>query len=432
MGPIKVLDKTFLLMVPLVNLLLFGLLQYQVSTAVAPQVAGIAAWPIALGIANTFLILITQALCTRYKLGDPYITTIVAMLMTIGLGMQYRLSPQTGIKQFIWFLLGTALFLMVTIIFPKVHLKLRNPWLLYGAIVGLFLITLLFGVRINDAKNWLNILGFTFQPSEFIKILFVFFLAAFMSRAKPPNPTTSLIINLTRSTSIHLAVLIFFLLGLFALQKEYGTALLIFMVYLSLLYVFERRIWFVFANIGLAGSLGLVAIQFVHHLQVRIDTWHNPFAYIDGKGYQITQSLFAIGSGSFFGSGLTQGFPSFIPNVSTDFVFAAICEEMGIFGGIAVILLFFMLVYRAVKISLRLRSPFNKALAFGLAITIGYQTFIIIGGVIKLIPLTGITLPFVSYGGSSLIASYVMVGLLQALSGQILKEEVIAHESQAK
>ncbi len=432
MGPIKVLDKTFLLMVPLVNILLFGVLQYQVSTAATTPLVGIAAWPIALGIANTLLILITQAICTKYKLGDPYITTIVAMLMTIGLAMQYRLTPQTGIKQFIWFLVGTVLFFMVTIIFPKLHLKLRNTWLFYGAIVALFLITLVFGVRINDAKNWLNIFGFTFQPSEFIKILFAFFLAAFMSRAKPPTPTTSLIITLMRSSSIHLAGLVFFLLGLFALQKEYGTALLIFMVYLSLLYVFERRIWFVLANIGLAGSLGLVAIQLVHHLQVRIDTWLNPFAYIDGKGYQITQSLFAIGSGSFFGSGLTKGFPSFIPNVSTDFVFAAICEEMGIFGGIAVILLFFMLVYRAVKISLRLRSPFNKALAFGLAITIGYQTFIIIGGVIKLIPLTGITLPFVSYGGSSLIASYIMVGLLQALSGQILKEEVMAHESQAQ
>lgn len=429
MGALKVLDRTFILLVPLVNLLLFGLLQFQITTVPDPKITGIAAWPLALGIANTILILLTQALCTRYKLGDPYITSIVAMLMTIGLGMQYRLSPQTGIKQFIWFLVGTAIFLGVTAIFPKLHQRLRGTWLFYGGMVGLFLITLLFGVRINAAKNWLNIGGFTFQPSEFIKILFVFFLAAFMSRAKPPNPTKSLIVNLMGSSSIHLAGLVFFLLGLFAIQKEYGTALLIFMVYLSLLYVFERRIWFVLANIGLASGLGLVAIRFVNHLQVRIDTWLNPLAYIDGKGYQITQSLFAIGSGSFFGSGLTQGFPSFIPNVSTDFVFAAICEEMGIFGGIAVILLFFMLVYRAVKISLRLRSPFNKALAFGLAITIGYQTFIIIGGVIKLIPLTGITLPFVSYGGSSLIASYMMVGLLQALSGQILKEEVMAGES---
>jgi cell division protein FtsW (lipid II flippase) len=130
----------------------------------------------------------------------------------------------------------------------------------------------------------------------------------------------------------------------------------------------------------------------------------------------------------FFGSGLGLGYPHFIPNVSTDFIFSAICEEMGIFAGIAIIILFMLLVYRGIKICLRLRDPFTKALAFGLTTTIGFQTFLIIGGVTRVIPLTGITLPFISYGGSSLVSSFLLLGLLQALSGSILREEVFAVE----
>lgn len=222
--------------------------------------------------------------------------------------------------------------------------------------------------------------------------------------------------------------LVFTMLGFFAYQREFGTALLVFMVYLSFLYVFERDILFPLGNALLAGIGAAVAFKFVHHLQVRLDTWLDPWSDIAGTGYQITQSLFAIGTGSFFGTGLGLGHPEYIPAVHTDFIFAAVCEETGIFGGIAIVLLFFLLVYRGIKIALRLQDRFTKAMAFGLTITLGFQTFIIIGGVIKLIPLTGITLPFISYGGSSLIASYIVLGILQALSGPILRKEVAALE----
>jgi cell division protein FtsW (lipid II flippase) len=222
--------------------------------------------------------------------------------------------------------------------------------------------------------------------------------------------------------------MVFIVLGFFVLQREFGTALLTFMVYLSIVYVFEIAITFVAINAAFAGIAALLAVQIMPHLQVRVDSWLNPYADIAGKGYQITQSLFAIGSGSFFGTGLGLGYPHFIPNVETDFIFSAICEEMGIFGGIAIIVLFMLLVYRGIKICLRLRDPYTKALAFGLTTTIGFQTFIIIGGVTKVIPLTGITLPFVSYGGSSLISSFLILGLLQALSGSILREEVFEVE----
>lgn len=378
-----------------------------------------------IGVAMAVLVYIIHFILKILKMGDAYISTIVAMLASIGLVMQFRLSSEIGTKQFIWFLTGISIFLMVSALYPIIHKKIRSIWLIYSMIIALFIITQIFGVEISGAKNWIVIGGFSTQPSEFIKILFVFFMSSY---ATDKNSLTIKFKNTTIPSKWTLVVLVFTLLGFFAMQREFGTAVLIFMVYLSFLYVFEREILFTIGNAVVAGLGGLVAIKYVNHLQVRIDSWLDPFADVAGKGYQITQSLFAIGSGGFFGTGIGLGHPKYIPNVETDFIFSAICEETGIFGGIAVTLLFFLLVYRGIKISLRLRDQFTKALAFGLTITLGYQTFIIIGGVTKLIPLTGITLPFISYGGSSLVASYITLALLQSLSGPILREEVSVHE----
>jgi cell division protein FtsW (lipid II flippase) len=291
--------------------------------------------------------------------------------------------------------------------------------------IVLFVLTQLIGTRINGAKNWIILGNLSFQPSEFIKIIFVFFMASFVSN---PEALRLKIADKITPPKWTLMVMVFVVLGFFVLQREFGTALLIFMVYLSVVYVFEKAIIFVSINAILAGVFALLAVQIMPHLKVRMDSWLNPFADIAGKGYQITQSLFAIGSGSFFGSGLGLGYPHFIPNVRTDFIFSAICEEMGIFAGIAIIILFMLLVYRGIKICLLLRDPFTKALAFGLTTTIGFQTFLIIGGVTRVVPLTGITLPFISYGGSSLVSSFLLLGLLQALSGSILREEVFTIE----
>jgi cell division protein FtsW (lipid II flippase) len=381
--------------------------------------------PFTLGVAMALLSYYTYYLITLFKMGDTYIASIVSMLFTIGLMMQYRLSPETGFRQFIWFLIGTTVFLISSGTYRYIYKKIRSLWLIYGGIILLFVLTLAIGTELNGAKNWIIIGGVSLQPSEFIKILFVFFMAEYVAN---PDTLRFKIKDFTLDPKWSLMSLVFLLMGLFVVQREFGTALLIFMVYLSFLYVFEREILFPLGNALVAGIGAVVATQFVHHLQVRIDTWIDPWSDIAGKGYQITQSLFAIGTGGFFGTGIGLGHPRYIPNVQTDFIFSAICEETGIFGGIAVILLFLLLVYRGIKISLRLKDRFTKALAFGLTITFGFQTFIIIGGVIKLIPLTGITLPFVSYGGSSLIASYLTLSILQALSGSILREEVSHHE----
>ena len=404
-------------LVALIDLILFGLLSVR-SGVFEPFI-------LMLGASKAVLTYLIYAILRKFKMGDSYIVLIVALILSMGLAMQLRLSIEVGVKQYIWFLIGTGLFFMTTSIYHLLYKRIKSIWFFYALMIFLFILTQLIGTRINGAKNWILFGNFSFQPSEFIKILFVFFMASFVSNSEVLRLKIADKIIAPKWT---LMVMVFIVLGFFVLQREFGTALLIFMVYLSMVYVFEKAIVFIGINAILAGAAALVAIQIMPHLYVRIDSWLNPFADISGNGYQITQSLFAIGSGSFFGSGLGLGYPHFIPNVETDFIFSAICEEMGLFGGFAIIVLFMLLVYRGVKICLRLRDPYTKSLAFGLTTTIGFQTFLIIGGVTKVIPLTGITLPFVSYGGSSLFSSFIILGLLQALSGTILREEVFEVE----
>lgn len=373
-----------------------------------------------LGAVKVVLNYFTYFILRRYQMGDTYLTIILAMILSMGLAMQLRLSTDVGLKQFIWYLIGISVFLITSSIYQFVYKRIRSIWFFYILMVVLFVFTLLIGKSINGAKNWIVLGKISFQPSEFIKILFVFFMASFIS-----NPEVLRLKVKEKSVSPKwvLMVLVFIVMGFFVLQREFGTALVIFMVYLSTIYVFEKAVTFIATNVFIASAGAFLAVKIMPHLQVRVDSWLNPFADIAGKGYQITQSLFAIGSGSFFGTGLGFGYPHFIPNVETDFIFSAICEEMGIFGGIAIIVLFMLLIYRGIKICLGLRDPFTKSLAFGLTMTIGFQTFLIIGGVTKVIPLTGITLPFVSYGGSSMVSSFLILGLLQALSGSILRGE---------
>ena len=185
-----------------------------------------------------------------------------------------------------------------------------------------------------------------------------------------------------------------------------------------MLYIYENDRLLLLANLLAAFFVGFAGYKLLRHIQIRIQNWINPWDDIANTGYQITQSLFAIAAGGFFGRGLGLGSPEVIPEVYSDFIFAAICEEMGIFGGVAIILLYLIFMYRGLKIALALGDGFDKSISLGISIMFGFQTFIIIGGVIKFIPLTGITLPFISYGGSSLVTSFVSLGILQAISAK--------------
>lgn len=357
-----------------------------------------------------------------YKIsnGDSYIFLIVTMLISIGIIMIYRINPAFGFRQTIWFGVGIVVFFLSYFIVKNIRKWDKMLYFYLGASLFLFLATLIFGTTNRGATNWIIIYGFSFQPAEMIKLLFVFSLASYYVYKEKYN-----------NKLIFLAV-VYAHIGFLFIQKDLGTALIFFLLFMTVLYVYEEDRRLIIYNMIGAVFVGFISYFIFNHVKVRVETWLNPWAFIDGKGYQITQSLFAIASGGFFGTGIGLGHPEFIPLVHNDFIFSAICEEMGIFIGIAVILLFLLVVYRGLKIAISQQNKFFRIIALGITSMLGYQAFIILGGVIKMIPLTGLTLPFVSYGGSSLVSSFAALGILQVASEEldIEQEEEDEHRSQ--
>ncbi len=365
-----------------------------------------------IGAAVTAISAITYFAISYFHLGDEYLFLIVSMLIALGTLMLCRLDFTFGIKQILWYLISICAFYVTFFIYRYVKWLDKLGMLYYIAGAVLFVITLAFGTISGGAKNWIMLAGKTVMPSEFIKLLFVLYLASYFSGKR--NKVYFNKIKQKYMTSI----MMYIYLGFLVLQREWGISVLFFITYIILEYIFENDKKIIFGNILIAGIGGCLGYLTMYHIQVRISNWLDPWSDAANKGYQIVQSLFAIEAGGFFGSGIGLGKPDFIPEVHTDFIFSAICEEMGMFGGVAVIMLFFIFVYRGFKIALRLDEGFDKCVAVGITVLFGIQTFIIIGGVIKLIPLTGITLPFISYGGSSLLSSFIALGILQAISAK--------------
>lgn len=358
------------------------------------------------------------------RLGDNYLFIIISMLSTIGIIIQTRINSQNGIRQMKLYLLGAAVFFTVMVLY-RVFRKYLNKLTAYyyGISMFLFIVTALFGTVRNGSKNWIVLGGVSIQPSEFIRILFVLSLAAIFTNGRTIAQSAEKEDKKTHKIRLlTVAFIAFTNAGFLVLQREWGIGLLFFAIYLFLLYIYGEDKIFLFANLFAVVAGGVIGYKFMSHIQIRVATWQDPFADINGKGYQLAQSLFAIGSGGFTGSGIGNGSPYFIPVVSSDFIFSAICEEMGVLGGTAIILLYFLLVYRGFKIALSSTNNFHKAVSIGLSVMLGVQTFIILGGVTKLIPLTGITLPFISYGGSSMITTFAALGILQSISS--MKGEV--------
>ncbi len=365
---------------------------------------------------------VVYSLLRFFPLGDHYIFMITAMLGVIGVIMLLRLQTGHGQKQVIWFSVGAGLFLITSLIyrFGKAWNKLNKLYVTGG--VMLFLVTALFGYSSGGAKSWLRLGGFSFQPSELVKILFILTLAGvFTNEYKKPkenDPKIKTFYNTKLGRNCAATVVAYVFLLFLLLQRDWGTAVLFFAIYISFMAVYGEDRRFLLFNAAAALFVSVIGINFMSHIQVRVETWLHPFRDVAGKGYQITQSLFAIGEGGFTGRGIGAGSPYYIPEVHSDFIFSAICEETGILGGLAVLMLYFVLVYRAFKISLSTNNEFNKAVAMGIGVMIGVQTFVIIGGVIKFIPLTGITLPFISYGGSSMVVTFLALGILQGISAR--------------
>ena len=373
--------------------------------------------------------LVTYIVITLCKLGDAYLFIISSMLSSVGIIMQSRINPDNGMRQMVLYLLGVVFFFAALFLYKAFHKHLNRYTLLYwGLSIFLFLMTAIFGTVRYGSKNWIVIGGVSIQPSEFIRILFVLSMAAIFTNARNmPKLKKQIMTQDEQSKLRHLRLILAAAIAFsnamcLFLQREWGIALLFFAIYLSFLYIYGESKLFFGANILMVSLAAFVGVRFMSHIQVRVEAWLDPFSDVTGKGYQIAQSLFAIGTGGFAGRGIGSGSPYFIPVVSSDFIFSAICEEMGALGGVAIIMLYFLLVYRGFKISLSSTNEFNKAVAVGLSVMLGIQTFIIVGGVIKLIPLTGITLPFISYGGSSMVTTFLVLGILQAISA--MKGEV--------
>ena len=353
---------------------------------------------------------------SRFELGDVYMFLMVSMLVSIGSIMLFRIDAFKGTSQVIWFGVGIIVFFVSYAIFGLFKKWGSLTYFYIGLSFLMFVGTLIFGITVNGSRNWIKIGQNTIQPSEFIKILYAFTIACFFCKKESRIEALNQKKLGVKIKDWILFLYVYMCLGFLVIQREWGTAVLFMLVYFTMLLLYDSNIRLIILNACLAvvGMTG--GYMFTSHIKSRVSTWLDPWADATNKGYQIVQSLTAIASGGYFGTGIGNGDPYFIPEVHSDFIFSAICEEMGMFTGIAIIMLYFIFSYRGFKIALKTKNEFNKALTVALVSSFAYQTFIIVGGVIKMIPLTGITLPFVSYGGSSMVSSFIMLGILTAIS----------------
>jgi cell division protein FtsW (lipid II flippase) len=369
---------------------------------------------------------------------DPLILPCVALLNGIGLVMIYRIDlawaeralrtneefENTVPKQILWTTIALLLFLAVLYVI-KDHRTLTRYGYTFG-LAGLFLLALpavLPGViapTINGAKIWLRLGPVSIQPGEFAKILLLIFFAAFLVSKRDLFMAAGrrvMGIDLPRARDLG-PILFAWAVSVVVLvaEKDLGSSLLFFGTVLVMLYVAtERGIW---VGVGLALFIGgcMLAYQLFGHVQVRVANWLDPFADYDTGGYQIAQSLFGLGTGGVGGTGLGAGRPDMVPLANSDFITAAIGEELGFIGLAALLLVYMMLAMRGLRSAVAVRDTFGKLLGGGLSFALVMQVFVVVGGVTKLIPMTGITAPFLSAGGSSLLANYVLVALLLRIS----------------
>ena len=353
---------------------------------------------------------------------DSVPLSLAYLLLAVGLAEIARLKPELFTAQLRWACVGIAFWALTVVLWERLRNFLAYPYVLGIATTIILLLPLLFGVSIGGNTNWLAFGGFSVQPSEFGKILLIFFLAAYLAdhRAVLTLPARRfLFLHLPPVRFIAPLVVLWGLAVLmFVIARDLGAALLFFGMAVLMTYMGTGRKSYVF----LAGLFILVAAALSYalfgHVRVRFDIWLHPWADPNGMSYQVVQSLFAIGTGGIWGTGFAEGHPLLIPEVHTDFIFAAIAEEFGLIGAVFVLMCYALLFWRGSRIAMGVPRAEESLLAAGCAASLLLQAFIITAGVTKLLPLTGITLPFVSYGGSSMSASFILVGILTALSGE--------------
>ena len=343
-----------------------------------------------------------------YKSSSRLITNNVAFLMLIGYTMLLRLNPSLAVRQF---LLATAA-LVVTLFIPMLLGKLKNikNWSTFFGIAGIILLASVFipgiGQEINGSRNWISIAGFSFQPMEFVKILFIFFVASSLVKV---NTLKQLVVNAAIAASFMLVLV---------LEKDFGAVALFYICYFMMVYLATSRPIFMISGVALAVLacvMGYILFKdsLFSHILVRVDAWKDPFKFQQTGGYQVCESLFAIGTGGFTGSGLGLGMSYLIPVAESDFIFSAICEELGVIFGIALILIYVSSFIAIQNIAMKCKNPFYKYVTFGIAVVYIFQVMLNIGGATKFIPSTGVTLPLISYGFSSVFSTLIMFSIIQ-------------------
>ncbi|MDQ2853632.1 MAG: FtsW/RodA/SpoVE family cell cycle protein [Chloroflexota bacterium] len=369
--------------------------------------------------------------------GDQLLLPCVAAVGGVGIVMLNRLpqellgtdvfGAQLGMAttQLLWFGVGVSAMVLVAVGFrdDRILRHYKYSWALAGTL--LLVLTFLFGREVNGARLWIFLGPIGFQPGEAIKIVLVIFIAGYLAEKRTLLAGASARIGPLRVPPLPyllpmIAIFVIVML-IVVISRDLGTALLFFGIFLTMLFVATGRRSYVLLGILLFLGGSFVAYKLFGHVRIRVDNWLDPFIDPSGAGYQTVQALYAFGRGGLFGEGLGQGLPTIsgrlpIPALPTDFIFAAIAEELGLIGAFAVLALVMVFVFRGLRIAILARDDFSSMLAVGLTVSLGLQTLIIAAGNVKLVPLTGITFPFLSYGGSSLLACFVVVGLLLAIS----------------
>lgn len=353
----------------------------------------------ALAVGVPVMILMGVELLPKLFPADKLLLSLTNFLCALGVLVLYATSPALAYRQAVFYGVGILAMILCVYMVRAVRSWRAPALLLYPISLAMLALPLIIGRETNGATNWIYIGGISVQPSELVKISLLIIISYAMSRHR-------MLLWLTFAAAS---------LGVLMLQKDLGTALLYYGVTLMLFYASSGSL--LLTGVGVAGGAGaaLMGYRMFAHVKRRVAIWLNPWADYDNAGYQIVQGLMALASGGLFGMGLGLGSPRSIPVYETDFIFAVICEQFGLIFGLCVLAMYAAIIWRGATIAAQARRSFHGLLAMGATLMIGLQTFVIIGGVIKLIPLTGVTMPFVSSGGSSLLSSMCLIGLLQGV-----------------
>ncbi|MEW6227147.1 MAG: FtsW/RodA/SpoVE family cell cycle protein [Bacillota bacterium] len=411
----------------LATALLPGMLAMLMATLASGNPARSPGWIVLAAFAMVFLTA-HIVLGRGTRAGDPVLFSTVAFLSGLGLAEVLRLDPVLASRQLGHVGIGVAVACATLILIPDLGVLEKYKYVAAACSLVLLGVTILFGVEAGGARSWLDLGPMAIQPSEAAKVLMITFYAGYLKDTRVLlRKSSRRVLGVLLPDPSYVGPLVFMWgisLVLLVFQKDLGAAVLFFGVFLLMLYVASGRLSYVLGGAALLAVGGAACYKLFPHVRVRIDVWVSPWRFLDSGGYQVVQSLFAVAGGGLIGRGPGLGMPGVIPAAPTDFIFAAICEEMGLLGALAVVAAYALIVYRGFWWARRLRDDFLALIAAGISSLIGLQAFTIMAGVLGLVPLTGVTLPFVSYGGSSMIASFAGLALVLRAARELAKERM--------